>query len=146
MQMVQMLKTNQILRSNPSKVAVCALIRCGDMYLAVSRKDNSEDFGLPGGKVDPGENLEQALIREVLEETGYHVRVDINQPYYVNGDDSGYTVYTFICTLAPQPYQPVAADETGQVRFVTQDQLTNNNTFAFYNSDLFAWFSDIKNG
>lgn len=141
-----MLKTNQILRSDPSKVAVCALINCGGMYLAVSRKDNLEDFGLPGGKVDVGENLEQALIREVLEETGYHVSVDINQPYYVNGEDAGYTVYTFICTLASQPYQPTAEKETGLVRFVTKDQLTKNSTFAFYNSDLFAWLSDIQNG
>lgn len=44
----------------------------GDI-LMVSRK-NSRDFGLPGGKVDPGEDLFEACIREVFEETG----LDIN--------------------------------------------------------------------
>ncbi len=31
----------------------------------------SGDFGFPGGKVDPGENLKEAMLREVKEETGY---------------------------------------------------------------------------
>lgn len=43
-------------------------------YLAVSRKDQPTKFGLPGGKVEPGETLVEALSREVLEETGLRIR------------------------------------------------------------------------
>lgn len=34
-----------------------------------------EVWGLPGGGVDPGEDPAQAVVREVWEETGQHVRV-----------------------------------------------------------------------
>jgi ADP-ribose pyrophosphatase YjhB (NUDIX family) len=39
----------------------------------VSRKENHEDFGLIGGKVDNGESLEDAAIRECKEETGIDI-------------------------------------------------------------------------
>ncbi len=38
--------------------------------LAVSRRNNSTQFGCIGGKVDPGENELQAALREGKEETG----------------------------------------------------------------------------
>lgn len=56
--------------------AVCAVIVNNDgKILAVSRKDDHEKFGLPGGKVDPedGEDYTSAIIREVKEETGIDI-------------------------------------------------------------------------
>jgi mutator protein MutT len=41
--------------------------------LAVSRKDDHNDLGLPGGKVEPGETFEQAAIREAWEEVGIQI-------------------------------------------------------------------------
>ena len=45
-----------------------------NQILTVSRKDNPEDFGIPGGKLEPGETPIEAAIRELFEETG--VKID----------------------------------------------------------------------
>ncbi len=44
--------------------------RCLLLKRSISSKGNPGKWDLPGGKLDPGENLEQALLREAIEETG----------------------------------------------------------------------------
>jgi ADP-ribose pyrophosphatase YjhB (NUDIX family) len=60
------------------KLAVGAVIRDTGRVLLV-RRGNAPSRGLwavPGGRVEPGETLEAAVRREVLEETGLAVEVD----------------------------------------------------------------------
>ena len=54
------------------RLAVRALVRRTGQLLLVESSDG--DLALPGGGVEPGESLEAALRREVLEETGAVVR------------------------------------------------------------------------
>lgn len=42
--------------------------------LTVSRPEPPYEMALPGGEVDPGEDIYQAFVREAREETGIHVR------------------------------------------------------------------------
>ena len=52
------------------KAAILLIINEEGKILCVSRKDNPNDFGLCGGKVDKGETFKKAAIRELFEETG----------------------------------------------------------------------------
>ena len=51
--------------------ASCVLIfNSKGQVLLVSRPNKSNEYGLPGGKVDPNENSFQAAKRELIEEVG----------------------------------------------------------------------------
>jgi 8-oxo-dGTP diphosphatase len=68
-------------QEKPFGLAVKALIADDqDRILAIRRSMDSKQFkhawDLPGGKVDPGESFDVALVREVLEETGLTVALE----------------------------------------------------------------------
>ena len=50
--------------------------RCLVLKRAASSKNNAGKWDMPGGKVDPGEDFDQALLREVAEETGLTVSLE----------------------------------------------------------------------
>jgi 8-oxo-dGTP diphosphatase len=49
--------------------------RCLLLKRAMSSKGNPGKWDFPGGKLDPGESLDEALLREVAEETGLTISI-----------------------------------------------------------------------
>lgn len=90
----------------------------------LQRRGDDGSWGLPGGALELGESAEEAMLREVAEETGMQVRVEqllgIYTKYqhrYPNGDIAQPITTIFRC--APTGSAPNAVDsETLEVRYV----------------------------
>lgn len=118
------------------KLAACVLIVAADgKVLAVSRRDDPSMFGLPGGKIDPGETPEQAAYRELEEETGLKAH-DLVHIFTRHGDGDGYTTYTFTGKVDGDFF----SEEEGVIKWVTIETLCDplSSPFAPYNRRLFA--------
>jgi 8-oxo-dGTP diphosphatase len=81
----------------------CAIIERDGLILAAQRKEGMRlalKWEFPGGKIDPGENPEACLKRELIEEMGIQVSVD-RQLDPVTHQYSFFTVtlYPFVCTI-----------------------------------------------
>jgi ADP-ribose pyrophosphatase YjhB (NUDIX family) len=82
-------------------------------YLYLMREDpkHPDTWGLPGGKVEAGETLMAAIIRECTEEMGampdYTRLVPLEK---FTTSDSGFAYHTFFCSVADE-FCPVLNDE-----------------------------------
>lgn len=94
------------------KKAVTAFITNNEgQVLAVHRRGDSSDWGLPGGKVDTDESLEQAIIREVKEETGlnfFNVRPIYTRPCHGEED---FETTTFVGEYSGEIFKPTESEE-----------------------------------
>lgn len=122
------------------KSAVCLLIPNGRLALAISRRGNNTQWGLPGGKVDPGESNIEALQREVFEEIGLVTDPLDFEPLYCTvcpgktADDT-YWVTTYLWKGEPPPESKMKAEQGFELAWMDMAKLMspNSSPFASYN-------------
>jgi ADP-ribose pyrophosphatase YjhB (NUDIX family) len=89
--------------------------------LLLVRRRNAPGRGLwsvPGGRVEPGESLAEAVEREVHEETGLVVRAGEQVGRItIPGDGVVYDVVDLVCTVTGVPAEPVPGDDADAVTF-----------------------------
>ena len=84
------------------------------------RAPRQGEWSLPGGKVEEGETLEQAIVREVKEETGLDVRCIRKLVLYVLDP---YDIHEMLCEPLDPSTEIVAADDAMDARWATLDEL-----------------------
>lgn len=84
-------------------------------------RDDLPVWVLPGGGVEASESLENAIIREILEETGFTVKIERLVGLYLPANSLTKTTHLYECIILEGEAKP--SEETKQVRFFPRTQL-----------------------
>ncbi len=110
-------------------LTVDAIIELPEGIVLIKRKNPPPGWAFPGGFVDYGETLEDAVIREAREETGLDITLVRQFHTYSSPerDSRHHTVSTiFIATASGTP---VAADDAKEAGVFTRDTLPEDIAF-----------------
>ena len=125
-------------------ISACGLVRKGELILLVHNPRRG--WELPGGTVEQGEPIEEALKREIFEESGILCEPEHLTGIYQNlivkdgyGPLEGMKIpplinFTFVCRYIGG--EAAASEETEDVRFVTEDEARQMVTHPLYEKRL----------
>ena len=122
-------------------VVVDAIVEAPGGIVVIERFNPPSGFALPGGFVDYGESLEEAVRREIAEETGLEVS-DLRQ-FHTYSDPSRDPRFHTVSTVftAKAVGSPRAGDDAAAVRVVKPEEVPGL-TFAFDHGRMLAdWLS-----
>ncbi len=132
------------MNGQPMKTIVCGLIKKGQNLLIAKRPDHVHLGGFwefPGGKVEAGESLEEALVRECLEELGVLVEVmDHFRSFVFEYTEVKLTFHFFLCQII----QGKPEVEPEKLRWVPLSEL-QNISFPAANRELIASLQESPN-
>ncbi|MFI2284523.1 NUDIX hydrolase [Nocardia beijingensis] len=116
--------------ANSLKVAVSAFVRDAKGRILMIHRTDNDKYSIPGGGMEVGETVADAVVREVTEETGILVRPTallgvFSNPHHVVAYDDGEVRQEFsICFKAdPIGGSPRPSSESKAVRWVAPDEL-----------------------
>ena len=108
----------------PAIPCVGVVVLRGEDVLIVKRKypPNAGAWSIPGGKVEPGEDFETAVHRELAEETGIRAEI-IGEITTIDArfGETHYLLHDYAARWVSG--DPVAADDASEALFVTPDEL-----------------------
>lgn len=112
-------------------VAVKAVVKNKNNKYLILKKSSIEDvnpntYDLPGGRIEFGEKLEEAVVREVFEETGLNVipKNVFNAWTFLKDEDFQLIGIDFLCELVGG--QEKLSDEHEEIGWFSFDEIKKN--------------------
>ncbi|WP_127492681.1 NUDIX hydrolase [Paenibacillus glycanilyticus] len=111
------------------------LVEEGRLLLVKQKVSDSRAWSLPGGRVEQGETLEQAIIRELEEETGLTTRI-IKLLYLCDKPDASLVHITFLLERAGgqlrMPTNEFDHNPISDLAFIPVSELTEHGFSALF--------------
>jgi ADP-ribose pyrophosphatase YjhB (NUDIX family) len=108
-----------------AEVCVGAVVVVDDRLLLIRRGHHPAEgaWSVPGGRVEPGETLAEAVVRELAEETGLEgICGELIGWVERMGDGYHHVILDFRCTVL-EDATPVAGDDAAEVSWVPLAQV-----------------------
>jgi 8-oxo-dGTP diphosphatase len=93
----------------------------GGIEVAVVHRPSYDDWTLPKGKLDPGEDFETAALREVLEETGLRCRLGREVTSVSYEDRHGRSKLVRYWLMEPEAGEFAPNDEVDELRWLIRE-------------------------
>ncbi|MCH8519925.1 MAG: NUDIX hydrolase [Nanoarchaeota archaeon] len=130
-------------RNAQFRVSATAIIEHDDSILLIKDGRSNQGFEFPGGGIELGQSPQEALLREIKEETGYQINEEMrvvfvsNENYYHAQRDEYYCGISlfFICSLKStiQGEQELdSEDEIEEVVWVKKNELEESMIADFH--------------
>ena len=108
----------------PTYYFALVVVRRGHRFLLTQEKKYGSTWSIPGGRVEPGEPLVTAAVREVLEETGVPIALDgILRVEHTPGDNGRMRVLFTGYPLDDTPPKQAADHESLRAAYLTIDEI-----------------------
>ncbi|WP_214107367.1 NUDIX hydrolase [Acrocarpospora catenulata] len=118
------------------------IVRAGQVLLLRNERDEWE---LPGGKLELGEDPPACLSREISEETGWEAQIGpiLDSWQYHIHEDADVLIVTYGATVdTDQP--PVLSHEHKQIALFSEHEVENLRMPQGYKRSIADWFSRLR--